>query len=63
MDVFFPDGRPFHVMSFSEQGHQDEHWCDPDDYRVSYTLRRAGFVQLHLGRAGAREGSAARYRT
>ncbi|WP_284977524.1 DUF6314 family protein [Arthrobacter sp. fls2-241-R2A-200] len=37
MDVFFPDGRPFHVMSFSEQGHQDEHWCDPDDYRVNYS--------------------------
>jgi len=37
MDVFFPDGRPFHVMNFSEQGHEDEHWCDPDDYRVSYT--------------------------
>ncbi|WP_284985941.1 DUF6314 family protein [Arthrobacter sp. fls2-241-R2A-172] len=37
MDVFFPDGRPFHTMSFSEQGHEDEHWCDPDDYRVSYS--------------------------
>ncbi|WGM21606.1 DUF6314 family protein [Paenarthrobacter sp. OM7] len=39
MDVFFPDGRPFHVMSFSEQGHQDKHWCDPDDYRVNYIYR------------------------
>ncbi|MET3366826.1 DUF6314 family protein [Arthrobacter sp. M2012083] len=36
MDVFFPDGRPFHVMSFSDQGNQDKHWCDPDDYRVRY---------------------------
>ncbi|MCP1412713.1 DUF6314 family protein [Paenarthrobacter sp. A20] len=38
MDVFFPDGRPFHIMSFSEQGNQDKHWCDPDDYRVNYVL-------------------------
>jgi hypothetical protein len=37
MEVFFPDGRPFHLMSFSEQGHEDEHWCDPDDYRVNYS--------------------------
>ncbi|WP_416405152.1 DUF6314 family protein [Arthrobacter sp. LFS091] len=37
MDVFFPDGRAFHTMSFTEQGHEDEHWCDPDDYRVSYS--------------------------
>lgn len=36
MDVFFPDGRPFHVMSFAEAGNQDKHWCDPDDYRVRY---------------------------
>ncbi|MGF6832953.1 hypothetical protein QF015_001118 [Paenarthrobacter sp. TE4293] len=36
MDVFFPDGRPFHAMSFTEQGNQDTHWCDPDDYRVKY---------------------------
>lgn len=37
MDVFFPDGRPFHVMSFAEQANQDKHWCDPDDYYVNYT--------------------------
>ncbi|MCT9868533.1 DUF6314 family protein [Paenarthrobacter aurescens] len=36
MDVFFPDGRPFHIMSFAAQGNRDEHWCDPDDYRVKY---------------------------
>ncbi|MEV7660631.1 DUF6314 family protein [Paenarthrobacter sp. NPDC089316] len=36
MDVFFPDGRPFHVMGFSAQRHQDKHWCDPDEYRVNY---------------------------
>ncbi|MEV7605003.1 DUF6314 family protein [Paenarthrobacter sp. NPDC089322] len=38
MDVFFPDGRPFHVMSFSEDANQDKHWCDPDAYRVSYVM-------------------------
>ncbi|MGJ3189484.1 hypothetical protein FQP90_01785 [Paenarthrobacter nitroguajacolicus] len=37
LEVFFPDGRPFHVMAFSEKGHEDKHWCDPDDYRVTYT--------------------------
>ncbi|MFK4640323.1 DUF6314 family protein [Paenarthrobacter histidinolovorans] len=37
MDVSFPDGRPFHVMGFSELGHQDKHWCDPDDYQVNYS--------------------------
>ncbi|MFJ5955198.1 DUF6314 family protein [Paenarthrobacter sp. NPDC092416] len=36
MDVYFPDGRPFHTMSFSERASQDKHWCDPDDYHVSY---------------------------
>ena len=39
MDVFFPDGRPFHSMSFSERGNQDKHWCDPDDYHVSYVYQ------------------------
>ncbi|MEZ2389447.1 DUF6314 family protein [bacterium RCC_150] len=36
MDVFFPDGRPFHRMSFSARGNEDRHWCDPDDYKVNY---------------------------
>ena len=30
MDMYFPDGRPFHLMSFSGEASQDEHWCDPD---------------------------------
>ncbi len=37
LDVFFADGRPFHRMSFSPQANLDQHWCDPDTYRVSYT--------------------------
>ena len=37
MDVFFPDGRPFHRMSFTPGASLDAHWCDPDTYRVSYT--------------------------
>lgn len=36
MEVFFPDGRPFHVMSFAGKANEDQHWCDPDDYKVSY---------------------------
>ena len=37
LDVFFPDGRPFHRMGFAPGTSQDSHWCDPDTYRVSYT--------------------------
>jgi hypothetical protein len=36
MDMLFPDGRPFHRMSFSPDASQDRHWCDPDTYRVTY---------------------------
>ena len=38
MDVYFPDGRPFHRMGFAGQANQDVHWCDPDTYRVTYTV-------------------------
>jgi hypothetical protein len=37
MDMSFPDGRPFHRMGFGPQSHRDQHWCDPDSYRVQYT--------------------------
>ena len=36
LDVFFPDGRPFHRMGFTPDTSRDAHWCDPDTYRVSY---------------------------
>lgn len=36
LDVFFPDGRPFHRMGFTPDASRDAHWCDPDTYRVSY---------------------------
>ena len=39
IDMTFPDGRPFHRMSFREAASQDQHWCDPDTYRVTYTRR------------------------
>ncbi len=38
LDVFFPDGRPFHRMSFAPDSNLDSHWCDPDTYRVAYTF-------------------------
>lgn len=38
LDVFFPDARPFHRMSFSPAANEDNHWCDPDTYRVTYVL-------------------------
>jgi hypothetical protein len=37
LDVFFPDGRPFHRMSFTATANA-QHWCDPDTYRVKYIL-------------------------
>lgn len=37
MDMYFPDGRPFHRIGFGAHDHQDSHWCDPDTYRVGYT--------------------------
>ncbi|WP_415856212.1 DUF6314 family protein [Sinomonas sp. G460-2] len=41
MDVFFPDGRFFHPVRLGgtdsePAGWHAEHWCDPDDYRVTY---------------------------
>lgn len=39
LDMTFPDGRPFHRMSFSTDASQDQHWCDPDTYRVTYWQR------------------------
>ncbi|MGX1162281.1 hypothetical protein FBY31_3661 [Arthrobacter sp. SLBN-100] len=36
LDVCFPDGRPFHTMSFTPEANLDRHWCDPDTYRVAY---------------------------
>jgi hypothetical protein len=38
LDMYFPDGRPFHRMGFAERSSHDRHWCDPDTYRVSYTM-------------------------
>lgn len=37
LDVFFPDGRPFHRMSFTPVASLDIHWCDPDTYLVAYS--------------------------
>lgn len=33
--VTFEDGRPFHTFDFAPSA-EAAHWCDPDDYRVSY---------------------------
>lgn len=38
LEVFFPDGRPFHRMSFASIDESELHWCDPDTYRVKYSL-------------------------
>ncbi|MCU1531986.1 MAG: hypothetical protein JWO49_1557 [Arthrobacter sp.] len=38
LDMYFPDGRPFHRMGFTGHSSQDEHWCDPDTYQVSYAM-------------------------
>ena len=38
LDVFFADGRTFHRMSFTPEANLDQHWCDPDTYRVTYAF-------------------------
>ncbi|WP_247048416.1 DUF6314 family protein [Arthrobacter rhizosphaerae] len=38
LEVFFPDGRPFHRMSFLPADDSELHWCNPDTYRVTYSL-------------------------
>ncbi|HEY0276203.1 MAG TPA: DUF6314 family protein [Paenirhodobacter sp.] len=35
--VLFPDGRPFHDF-IPGTACEAAHWCDPDDYRVSYAF-------------------------
>ena len=60
MDVAFPDGRPFHRMGFTGQSNQDVHWCDPDTYRVTYTVLGPDECRLPLGRHRSRQGPAAR---
>ena len=34
IEVFFQDGRPFHVIRFDQP--EDRHYCDPDIYDVQY---------------------------
>ncbi|WP_282181303.1 DUF6314 family protein [Aliiroseovarius marinus] len=36
VQVLFEDGRDFHTFDLSEGRPEDQHWCDPDQYRVSY---------------------------
>lgn len=34
--VLFEDGRPFHEVCLGEGTPQAAHWCDPDQYDVTY---------------------------
>ncbi|WP_425099072.1 DUF6314 family protein [Tropicibacter sp. S64] len=34
--VFFEDGRPFHTVDPGQGQPRAEHWCDPDQYDVTY---------------------------
>ena len=36
--IAFADGRAFHHLRFGA-GAQDAHWCDPDQYDVTYALQ------------------------
>ncbi|WP_206073958.1 DUF6314 family protein [Pseudarthrobacter sp. AG30] len=55
LDVFFPDGRPFHRMSFTPDASQDAHWCDPDTYRVTYTCLGPGSFTYRWDVTGPRK--------
>ncbi|WP_136441255.1 DUF6314 family protein [Pacificoceanicola onchidii] len=39
-DVFFDDGRPFHSVDLGQGKPQAAHWCDPDQYDVTYDFSR-----------------------
>lgn len=36
VQVLFEDGRDFHTFDLTNSCPEDQHWCDPDQYRVSY---------------------------
>jgi hypothetical protein len=36
VEIRFDDGRPFHTLPLT--GGQDAHWCDPDQYDVTYDM-------------------------
>ena len=55
MDVFFPDGRPFHSMSFTPRENLDQHWCDPDTYRVTYNYQGPDSFSYSWDVAGPRK--------
>jgi Family of unknown function (DUF6314) len=55
LDVFFPDGRPFHSMSFTPAANLDQHWCDPDTYRVAYTFGDANSFSYSWDVTGPRK--------
>tara|TARA_B110000483_G_scaffold218197_1_gene271295 strand:- start:124 stop:567 length:444 start_codon:yes stop_codon:yes gene_type:complete len=38
VDVHFDDGRFFHRIDLAHTATQDRHFCDPDDYAVSYVF-------------------------
>ncbi|SFQ26414.1 hypothetical protein SAMN05421853_103114 [Roseivivax halotolerans] len=38
VEIFFDDGRPFHLMDLSEPQPSDLHDCAPDRYQVIYDL-------------------------
>lgn len=38
--VFFDDGRPFHTVDLGQGAPQAAHWCDPDQYDVTYDFSR-----------------------
>ena len=38
VDVHFDDGRFFHRIDLAHAAPQDRHFCDPDDYAVSYVF-------------------------
>ena len=45
VQVLFEDGRDFHTFDLTEGRPEDQHWCDPDQYRVSYDFSAWPFWQ------------------
>lgn len=39
VEICFEDGRPFHTLRPIDSVCQDNHFCDPDTYQVSYSFK------------------------
>ncbi|SPF75624.1 hypothetical protein ALP8811_00617 [Aliiroseovarius pelagivivens] len=54
--VLFADGRDFHMIDLTVAQPEDLHWCDPDQYRVSFDFSLWPTWQSVWNVSGPRKG-------